>query len=277
MNNLALRALTGAVYVAAIVGATLAGQPWFGLLMTIFAALASIEFAQLTEPRDGSGALPRAITALTVAATAATVGAAGIALALVPVIAIAYFLLRAVAALYDRRPAPFMAVGRTILSYAYIAMPLGIFNIIESFHSHSLAAHTVVLMIFIMIWLNATGAYLVGSAIGRRRLFERLSPKKSWEGFFGGLAFCVLAGIGASLWLDTPLAAWQWVVLGIIVCVFSTWGDLFESLLKRNLGVKDSGKLMPGHGGILDRIDSLLFVAPATSLFLLLCVYYYIL
>lgn len=271
MNNLALRALTGAVYVALIVGATLAGQPWFCLLMTVFAALASIEFSQLTEPRAG-GLLPRAITALTVVATAATVAAAYVMPGFVSVIAVTYFLLRAVAALYDRRPAPFMAVGRSLLCYVYIGMPLSLFNLLESHY----ARPVVVLMIFVMIWLNDTGAYLVGSAIGRRRLFERLSPKKSWEGFFGGLLFCILAGVAAALWLDTPLPAWQWVALGIIVCVFSTWGDLFESLLKRNLGVKDSGKLMPGHGGILDRIDSLLFVAPATSLFLLLCVYYYI-
>ena len=146
MNNLALRALTGAVYVAVIVGATLAGQPWFCLLMTVFAALASIEFSQLTEPRAG-GLLPRAITALTVVATAATVAAAYVMPGFVSVIAVTYFLLRAVAALYDRRPAPFMAVGRSLLCYVYIGMPLSLFNLLESHY----ARPVVVLMIFVMI------------------------------------------------------------------------------------------------------------------------------
>lgn len=272
MNNLILRAVTGAVYVAVIIGATLAGRPWFGLLLTLFAVLASIEFTQLTGRGRNTDMLQRATRALTVVATAATVAASCIAIEMVPVLAILFFLLRAIAALYDHGEQPFMSVGRSLLCYTYIGLPLSTFNILGTLFGNVRHEAAVVLMIFVMIWLNDTGAYLVGSAIGRRRLFERLSPKKSWEGFFGGLLFCVLAGIGASLWLASPLCAWQWVVLGIIVCIFSTWGDLFESLLKRNLGVKDSGKLMPGHGGILDRIDSLLFVAPATSLFLLSCV-----
>lgn len=256
MNNLALRALTGAVYVAVIVGATLAGQPWFCLLMTVFAALASIEFSQLTEPRAG-GLLPRAITALTVVATAATVAAAYVMPGFVSVIAVTYFLLRAVAALYDRRPAPFMAVGRSLLCYVYIGMPLSLFNLLESHY----ARPVVVLMIFVMIWLNDTGAYLVGSAIGRRRLFERLSPKKSWEGFFGGFAFCLAAGVGAYYLVGEPFTLVEWLCFGAMTCVLSTWGDLFESLIKRTNHIKDSGHIIPGHGGILDRIDSMLFAS----------------
>lgn len=281
MNNLALRAISGAVYVALIVGATLSGGFWFGLLMTLFALLASMEFTQLTgSMRPGDGAVANAITATTVVATAATVWFAARSIAVVPVIAVLFFLIRGVLALYDRREQPFMAVGRSFLCYLYIALPLGTFNAlyaVTGFFSPASRPQLEILMIFVMIWLNDTGAYLVGSRIGRRKLFERLSPKKSWEGFFGGLAFCLLAGVGAGLWMDSQVGMWQWVATGALVCLFATWGDLSESLLKRNLGVKDSGRLMPGHGGILDRIDSLLFVAPAVSLFLFLSVYYYIL
>ena len=131
-----------------------------------------------------------------------------------------------------------------------------------------------------MIWLNDTGAFCVGSLIGRRRLFERISPKKSWEGFYGGLLFSIIAGIvaGSPLLADHCTAslhnanftAVSLGILGLLVSIMSTWGDLVESMIKRTLGIKDSGHLLPGHGGILDRIDSLLFVAPATLLFLLI-------
>lgn len=278
MNNFIVRTISGAVYVGLIIAAALAGQIWFGLLLTLFAAVAAIEFGSLTgEFSSDGGAVGASISATTVTAAAATVWSMGTALIAVPAIAILFFLTRSVLALYDRRQGAFMAVGHSVLCYAYIGIPLGLMNMLYSISDLTGSPAGTVIMIFLMIWLNDTGAYLVGSRIGRRRLFERLSPKKSWEGFIGGLLFCVLAGVAAGEWLHGPVGQWQWLAVGVLVCVFSTWGDLFESLLKRNLGVKDSGSLIPGHGGILDRIDSLLFVAPAISLFLFLSVYYYIL
>ncbi|MDE6270682.1 MAG: phosphatidate cytidylyltransferase, partial [Muribaculaceae bacterium] len=164
-----------------------------------------------------------------------------------------------------------------VLGYFYVAMPLGVLNAFATITSRTEGSEWVLMMIFIFIWLNDTGAYLVGSQIGRHRLFERLSPKKSWEGFFGGLLFCVVAGICAAMFVHSVVGWWQWIVTSVLACVMATLGDLFESLMKRTLGVKDSGNLIPGHGGILDRIDSLLFVGPAVSLFLILFVYYNIL
>ena len=121
-----------------------------------------------------------------------------------------------------------------------------------------------------MIWLNDTGAYCTGSLLGRHKMFPRVSPKKSWEGFAGGLLFCVAAAVGAWCFGIQGWDLWQWLVAGAVACAASTYGDLFESLLKRNAGIKDSGNLIPGHGGILDRIDSLLMVAPAFMLLVLL-------
>ena len=126
----------------------------------------------------------------------------------------------------------------------------------------------IALFMFVCIWLNDTGAYLVGCTIGKHRLFERISPKKSWEGFFGGMVFCIAAGAFAHLLIGGSQAIW--IPFAIIVSVFATWGDLVESLIKRTAGVKDSGNIMPGHGGVLDRIDSLLFVAPAILAYLFL-------
>ena len=174
--------------------------------------------------------------------------------------------------LYSHDENPVRDIACSVMSVVYVAFPLAL--AVGLYGAGKVDGAAMMLLIFVMIWLNDTGAYLVGSTLGRRKLFERLSPKKSWEGFFGGLIFCVLAGFGASIWIDSPLYTWQWISTGVLVCAFSTWGDLFESLMKRSLGVKDSGRLIPGHGGILDRIDSLLFVAPAISLFLAVSVYY---
>jgi phosphatidate cytidylyltransferase len=126
-------------------------------------------------------------------------------------------------------------------------------------------AAAAILWMFALIWINDTGAYCVGSTMGKHRLCERLSPKKSWEGFFGGMAFCIIAsGIYALIAHGDMLTS---IAFGLLVCVFATWGDLFESMLKRSAGVKDAGNIIPGHGGVLDRIDSLLFVAPAAAIF----------
>ena len=120
-----------------------------------------------------------------------------------------------------------------------------------------------------MIWLNDTGAYLTGRSFGRHKLCERLSPKKTWEGFWGGFAFSVLAGVVTALFF-MPYNPALLAAYGAMVSVISTYGDLFESLLKRTAGVKDSGNLIPGHGGILDRIDSLLLVIPAVLAYMLM-------
>ena len=143
-------------------------------------------------------------------------------------------------------------------------MPLASLSIL-----YLIGGKEITLCMFILIWLSDTGAFCVGSLCGKHKLFERISPKKSWEGFFGGLLFCIAAG-AAFHYLFDILDLWTSMLFGAIVCVFGTWGDLVESLIKRSLGVKDSGNILPGHGGILDRIDSLLLVVPATILFLLI-------
>ncbi|MBR5030969.1 MAG: phosphatidate cytidylyltransferase, partial [Muribaculaceae bacterium] len=157
-------------------------------------------------------------------------------------------------------------VRQSLGALVYVALPLSMLNAIASQYSPMM-----VLAMFIFIWLNDTGAFLVGCAIGKHRLFERISPKKSWEGVFGGTAVVIAAAICfatipalGNLFNPQGLSLGVWIILGAVTVVASTLGDLFESLLKRTAGVKDSGNLIPGHGGILDRIDSLLFVALAT-------------
>jgi phosphatidate cytidylyltransferase len=125
------------------------------------------------------------------------------------------------------------------------------------------------LAVFIIIWVNDTFAYLVGSTLGKHRLFERISPKKSWEGFVGGAVAALGAGYVLSLFI-IDLAWWQWLIFSLLVVVFGTFGDLMESFIKRSVKVKDSGRLIPGHGGLLDRFDSMLLVVPIIYFYLLL-------
>lgn len=122
---------------------------------------------------------------------------------------------------------------------------------------------------FLLLWTNDTGAYLVGSLIGKHRLFERISPKKSWEGFFGGLMLTLLVARLFSGWLGVADAG-GWMIIAGIIAIAGTAGDLIESMLKRSLGLKDSGTVMPGHGGFLDRFDSVVVSFPLVYLYIAL-------
>lgn len=181
-----------------------------------------------------------------------------------------YLLLRFTAQLYMPSRNAIADVSQSLGAIGYVSLPIFFLVIIASLFSPR-----IVLAMFIFIWLNDTGAFLVGCAIGKHRLFERISPKKSWEGVFGGAFFVIAAAIAFACvpWLTEVfnplnLGVVTWIALGVATVVASTLGDLFESLLKRTAGVKDSGNIIPGHGGILDRIDSLLFVSLATIIIL---------
>ncbi len=147
----------------------------------------------------------------------------------------------------------------------YLAWPLLLLYIAYSNYTDGKA---LVLITFILIWVNDTGAYLSGMSMGRHKMCERLSPKKTWEGFWGGFILCIVAGIVSAMIIGHAGLEKMiiWGVYAALVSLFGTFGDLFESLIKRNLNVKDSGNLIPGHGGILDRIDSILAVAPLAAL-----------
>jgi phosphatidate cytidylyltransferase len=125
------------------------------------------------------------------------------------------------------------------------------------------------LALFVFVWLNDSGAYLIGSMLGRHRLFERISPRKSWEGFWGGLVVTLASSQVFAIYF--PYMTWyKWLGMAVVVVVFATLGDLAESLMKRTLGVKDSGALLPGHGGMLDRFDSILMALPALYIYIML-------
>lgn len=194
---------------------------------------------------------------------------------------------RMIATIYSHRDHPEREFASDLGTQIYIGVPLMLMNLYAMLFDYSSASHPLglnftssnfclsLLGVFIIIWVNDTGAFIVGSLFGRHKLFERVSPKKSWEGFWGGLIFSIAAGalLGAT---DSPLSGfyvadrlWFWIVSGLLISLASTCGDLFESVIKRNLHKKDSGNIIPGHGGILDRIDSLLMVIPVMAVFVI--------
>ena len=159
----------------------------------------------------------------------------------------------------------------SVFAYFYIILPL--VCLIFIYEKNMLYA----LALFTFVWVNDTFAYLVGIKFGKHKLFERISPKKTWEGFFGGLIFAIIAGFlfhyftSNEITCNTfPCDRFKWIGLAIVVVIFGTIGDLFESYLKRSLNVKDSGTILPGHGGLLDRLDSILFAAPAAMIYLII-------
>ncbi|MCB9187181.1 MAG: phosphatidate cytidylyltransferase [Flavobacteriales bacterium] len=169
--------------------------------------------------------------------------------------------------LYRKRPDPFTNIAHGFLGIIYVAIPLTL--LINVVHPNDEIGYN---PLFFAAWLQLilssdSGAYLAGSAFGKNKLFERISPKKSWEGAAGGLAMSMAFAVGFSFFIDV-LTLWEWIGLCLITVVSGIYGDLVESLLKRNVGAKDSGTLLPGHGGVLDRIDSILLATPFAFVYL---------
>ena len=172
--------------------------------------------------------------------------------------------------LFGRYDNPITSIAYTFYGLVYIALPLALISQI-AFHSGEYQS-IMVLGMFIIIWVNDTGAYCFGVTIGRHKMFERISPKKTWEGFLGG----ALAAVGASVLLArffTVLTLAQWITVALLTVIFGTLGDLTESQLKRTVGIKDSSNILPGHGGILDRFDSIILAIPVIFAYLQLISY----
>jgi phosphatidate cytidylyltransferase len=190
-------------------------------------------------------------------------------------IAIFLIILLFILELYQTREHHFRSIAMTIFGIVYVVIPMSTLNFI-AFAGINQDRYTYVylLAMFSMIWVNDTGAYLIGSLIGKHQLFPSISPKKSWEGSIGGFVFTIFAAFIISLFFH-GLNLFQWFIFATVVVVFGTYGDLVESHIKRSTGVKDSGKVMPGHGGLLDRFDSTFFVAPMIFLYLKVIEYFF--
>ncbi len=195
----------------------------------------------------------------------------GIHTYLLPVFILAYFLILIASAIFLSRQDALHGIIYSVFGQVYITMPLSLLMFISYSPDMAVSKYNwaPVLALFVFLWVNDTAAYFIGSLIGKHKLIEHISPKKSIEGFIAGIVFTILA----SLIFDRIYPGFStifWMGLAVVIVLFGTLGDLFESLIKRTCNVKDAGTLIPGHGGILDRIDSLLVAVPAVYLYLIL-------
>lgn len=175
-----------------------------------------------------------------------------------------YLIIVFIAELFRKKANPINNWAYYFLGQIYVAIPFSLLNYIIFIQGYQ---PWLLLALFITLWVNDTGAYITGMLFGKHKLFERVSPKKTWEGFIGGAVFALISGYVLSRFI-TDISLWQWLVFSEIVVIFGTLGDLSESLLKRTENVKDAGKLIPGHGGILDRFDSMILAAPVIWIYL---------
>ena len=276
MKNFIVRTITAVFFVAAIVSCFLRAEAMI-FLFALVTGLTIWEFSGLVNDRQNVSINRMICTVagvyffLAMAGYNSGITSAGV---FIPYLITLVYLM--VAELYLKQPDPINDWAYTMMSQLYIALPFSMLSVL-AFQSDDTGIHytwMVPLSVFVFLWINDTGAYLCGSLLGRHKLFPRISPGKSWEGSIGGGVLVVLVAL--LVWYlseqyeENPLglSAIEWAGLGLTVVIFGTWGDLVESLFKRTIGIKDSGNILPGHGGMLDRFDSSLMAIPAAVVYL---------
>lgn len=268
LPNIVVRILSGAVFVALLLGGIL-NEYTFAVIFTVITALSLYEFYGLvqTSAKVGVSRILNIVAGICLFSGSFLYFSLGstIGFALYAVLIMAVF----IGELYFKREDPIKSLAYGILGQVYIAVPFSLANYLAFAHSSGQYHYLYILAVLIFIWVNDSFAYLTGIAFGKHRLFERISPKKSWEGFIGGAVFSIAVSVLFYHFFDElPMPAWMG--FAAVTVAFGTWGDLIESLFKRTLGVKDSGSMIPGHGGILDRFDSTILTIPAVVVYLLL-------
>ena len=278
MNNFFRRTLTGAFIVLFILGGFMLHP--FSFIITGLILLAGTQYEYFQIIRK-TGVKPQMITGM-LTGTAVYILSSMVAASAIPFISflilIPVITLIMIAELYRLEERSFDSLSHTVFSVVYIAVPFSLFPFaafsrsgLDSILPHEgiIFSPGIIVGFFILLWSNDTGAYLSGVTMGKHRLWERISPKKSWEGFAGGFLLTVIASLIIAPWIGVA-GTKEWLIIAVIISVFGTYGDLVESMLKRCGGVKDSGTILPGHGGFLDRFDSVIVSFPLVYLFIAL-------
>ena len=271
MKNIFTRTISGIIFVYIVIGSILLGPLTFAIMMTVVLIWAMLEFYSIVMKDFFNGAkllgtMSGALIFIVGFYYAQNSAPASLFLLIIPLL-----VLLLISQLYSKCTHPFSDIAYTITGVVYIALPLTLLTgmTFPSIDANSDVKYTpdILLGFFILLWTNDTFAYLTGIMFGKRRLFERISPKKSWEGFLGGLIFTVAFSLLIAKLLPI-MHVYHWMAVAVIIVVFGVYGDIVESLLKRSMDIKDSGKFLPGHGGILDRFDSVFLAAPMLFFYL---------
>lgn len=272
MKKLIVRVLTGALFGVTLIASILYGKASFGALFMLVTLFAVNEFSSLVKKFKKTN-FPTWLAALAggylyIATFMAFHGSNAAPLTLyAPYIAIiAYVFIRQ---LFEKEGSALDNYAYFTMSQVYAALPFAMLNILATAGAgtESTYCYLLPLSVFIFVWCNDTGAFFVGCSIGRHKMFERVSPKKTWEGFAGGAIVAIAAGVVMSRFF-TIMNAWEWAGMAAVVVAAGTLGDLIESSMKREMQIKDSGNVLPGHGGILDRFDSTMLAVPCAVLYL---------
>ena len=279
MRNLIIRTLTGAIYVLLLVGCTVYSPVSAFFFFAIIAAATLWEFGTLMNTHVGAK-MPRPINAMAGVVLVAGVWLSAIASPQTPRMFSLYGLLMLyiiISELYRKADNPLKNWALCFASQLYIAVPFALLPLLSIVYDETASSMVYnwiyPLALFIFLWVNDTFAYLCGCTLQKyvpAKLFPRISPKKSWIGSIGGGVFTLLAAVIIWWWQPDTMPLLRWLGFALVVIVFGTWGDLVESLIKRQLGIKDSGHVLPGHGGMLDRFDSALLVIPASVIYFIL-------
>jgi phosphatidate cytidylyltransferase len=270
LPNIVVRILAGAVFIGLLLGGILINEYTFLVIFSLLIVLCLYEFYGLIEK---AAKVPVIRTWNILGGFFLFLGGfyycvySASVVAFVPYMI--YLMVLFISELYMKRENPIQSLSYSLLGQVYIAGPLALINYLVFTYEPGSYHYVYILALLVTIWVNDTFAYLTGMAFGKHRLFERISPKKSWEGFVGGAIVAIASSLIFAHFF-TNLSTIAWLGFAAVVVVFGTWGDLFESLIKRTLGGKDSGNMIPGHGGILDRFDSTILAIPAVCVYLLL-------
>jgi phosphatidate cytidylyltransferase len=270
LSNFIKRLITAVVCIILIIASLILGKYTYSLILFTINLLALFEFFNIISykniyPGRYLGITFGSVLFILSFIISSKIVSSQFYLTLIP-LAILVFILE----LFRGKPDPFINIALTFLGVIYISVPLSIINYLV-FPANNLFEYTysVVLGYLILIWTNDTSAYIFGITIGKHKLFKRISPKKTWEGFIGGMIITIVVA-----WLIpglfSTLNRTDLLVFGSIISTIGVAGDLSESMLKRSMNIKDTGNILPGHGGILDRIDSILLTSPMVFLYMLL-------
>jgi phosphatidate cytidylyltransferase len=263
LKTFIVRTITGAVYVAIVIGSILCGKFIFSALFLLILIFTLFEFYRLckkgdVKPQVVPGIIISVIIYILLFLANHHFTGNKILLLLIPL-----FIIIPIIEIFRNKNNSVQNIAFTVLGIAYLAFPYSVFNFILTPFSNQPELYRPELLIGLMviIWVNDSGAYIVGNLLGKHKLIERISPKKTWEGAIGGAIFGIIFSILFFRFFNY-FSTSQVILISLFAIIAGTFGDLAESLIKRNFNVKDSGKVLPGHGGLLDRFDSMLFAAP---------------